>query len=112
MLIAARPSHANHPLSPARAKIPAPCYNSGMSEGLSIADWLPAATVGASFTGLGFLKVYGLTSGIIGGGDKRAYERICGTCPSWSKWKNIAAICLFLAIGLGNFSFLAWLLFQ
>jgi hypothetical protein len=83
-----------------------------MSEQLSISDWLPAVTVGISFTALGLLKVYGLTRGIIGGGEKRASERICGSCPTWSKRTNTAVICVFLAIGLSNLSYLAWLVFN
>jgi hypothetical protein len=67
-----------------------------------LADWLPPSAVGVTFTLLGALKIYGYTRGIIGGGGKPAAQRICGSCPSWSRPLNIAVTCLFLAIGIGN----------
>ena len=73
---------------------------------ISLADWLPNAAVGVTFTTLGCLKVYGWKKGIIGGGGKPAVCRLYGRCPSWSKRINIAVIALFFAIGLGNLGFL------
>ena len=35
----------------------------------SLADWLPLATVGVTFTTLGLLKVYGFRKGIIARGE-------------------------------------------
>jgi len=61
---------------------------------------------------MGSLKVYGLFRGIVGGGDKPASQRICGTCPSWSRSLNHAVISLFLAIGLGNLAWLAWIVYS
>lgn len=74
----------------------------------SIADWLPAATVGLSFTVLGLLKVYGLSRGTVGGIDKCASDRVCGTCPSWTRGVNLGFICFLLAVGLSNLAYLAW----
>jgi len=76
---------------------------------MTLSGWLPAAAVGASFTTLGLLKVYGLATGRVGGGCKPIAERVCGTCPSWSRSANIAFIALLLAIGLGNLAWLVWL---
>lgn len=74
------------------------------------ADWLPALSVGVSFTAVGLLKVYGLSRGIVGGGSQPAADRLCGTCPSWSHRVNVAMTCLFLAIGLVNLTYLAWVM--
>ena len=46
---------------------------------LPFADWFPPAFVGATFTALGAIKVYGLRRGIVGGRDKPALQRLCGT---------------------------------
>ena len=73
---------------------------------ITLADWLPPAAVGVTFTTAGFLKVFGWKKGIIGGGGKPASCRLLGRCPSWSKQLNIAFITLFFAIGLGNLGFL------
>lgn len=75
-----------------------------------ISDWLPPAVVGGTFTTLGLLKVYGLARGIQGGGCKPLRERLCGSCPSWSRGLNVGFSLLFLAIGIGNLVWLAWIL--
>ena len=46
---------------------------------ISIADWLPPAVVGVTFTLLGSLKLYGLARGIVGGADKPFITKLCGT---------------------------------
>ena len=76
----------------------------------ALSDWLPPAWVGLTFTALGTFKIYGFSRGIVGGGGKPTALRLCGSCPSWSRGFNIAVTCLFLAIGLGNLAYLAWLL--
>jgi len=76
----------------------------------SLSDWLPPAAVGLTFTALGAFKIYGFSRGIVGGGCKPAAQRLCGSCPTWSRELNIAVTCFFLAIGLGNLAYLAWLL--
>jgi hypothetical protein len=73
---------------------------------LASIDWLPPALVGGTFTIFGLLKVYGLATGIQGGGCKPLGQRLCGTCPSWSRSLNIGMAVLFLLIGILN---LAWL---
>ena len=78
----------------------------------SLADWLPLATVGVTFTTLGLLKVYGFRKGIIGGGGKPASCRLLGRCPSWSRQINILVIALFLAIGIVNLVILMRFLFK
>lgn len=75
---------------------------------IPISDWLPLVCVGGTFTLLGLLKVYGLSKGIQGGRCKPYGQRLCGTCPSWSREVNIGVTLLFLAIGLGNLAWLAW----
>jgi hypothetical protein len=79
---------------------------------ITLADWLPPASVGIAFTTLGFVKIYGWKKGIIGGGGKPASCRLLGRCPSWSKQFNIAFIALFLAIGFGNLAFLLFVLLK
>jgi hypothetical protein len=71
--------------------------------------WVPTALVGVSFTGLGLIKVYGLARGIVGGGGKPASQRLCGSCPTWSRRVNIAMPFIWLAIGLGHLA-VAWAL--
>jgi hypothetical protein len=46
---------------------------------ITIADWLPPATVGLTFTILGSLKLWGLKQGIVGGAGKSVVQRLCGT---------------------------------
>lgn len=75
----------------------------------TLSEWLPLATSGATFTLLGLLKLYGLSKGIQGGGCKPWSQRVCGSCPSWSRTLNILVTALFLAIGLVNLARLAWL---
>jgi hypothetical protein len=41
--------------------------------------WFPFAIVGATFTVLGCLKLYGVLRGIEGGRDKPTFQYICGT---------------------------------
>ena len=76
----------------------------------ALADWLPPACVGIAFTTIGALKIYGFSRGIVGGGCKPAAQRLCGSCPSWSRGLNIIVTCFFLAIGLGNLAYLACML--
>jgi hypothetical protein len=73
-------------------------------------DWFPAACVGSLFTLFGLLKVYGLANGIQGGGCKPLGQKVCGSCPSWSRGLNISVTLLFLAIGLANLAWLVWIL--
>jgi hypothetical protein len=63
-------------------------------------DWVPPAVVGATFTTLGLLKVYGIRKGIVGGGGKPYICRLRGSCPNWSKRVNIIFAAVLLAIGL------------
>jgi hypothetical protein len=44
-----------------------------------LADWLPPALTGLTFTILASLKLYGLKRGIVGSRDKPAVQRLCGT---------------------------------
>jgi hypothetical protein len=74
-------------------------------------DWIPSAVVGTTFTAVAALKIYGLSRGIVGGRCKRASDRICGSCPSWSRAVNVSVTVLFGLIGLGNLAYLAWIAF-
>jgi hypothetical protein len=42
-------------------------------------DAFPPLLIGVLFTVLGCLKVYGVTRGMVGGGGKPLWERLCGT---------------------------------
>jgi hypothetical protein len=77
----------------------------------ALADWLPPAFVGALFTIFGLLKVFGLAMGIRGGGGKPLRQRLCGSCPTWSRALNIGVPVVFLVIGLANLAWLAWVLY-
>ena len=77
---------------------------------IALADWLPLTMVGATFSTLGFLKVYGFTHGIVGGAGKPARCRLLGSCPTWSRRLNVGMPVLFLAIGLGGLGILVWTL--
>jgi hypothetical protein len=46
---------------------------------LTLADWLPPAFIGVTFTLVGGMKLYGLWRGVVDGGDKPALQRLCGT---------------------------------
>jgi hypothetical protein len=46
---------------------------------IEFSDWFPLATVGLMFTLFGGLKLWGLKRGIVGGADKPAVQRLCGT---------------------------------
>jgi hypothetical protein len=46
---------------------------------LPFAEWFPLALAGVTFTALGGFKVYGLWHGVVGGRDKPAMQRLCGT---------------------------------
>jgi len=74
------------------------------------AAWLPCAFVGVAFTSLASVKVYGFSRGIVGGGCKPLSQRVCGSCPSWSREVNIAMVALFFTIGLANLTYVAWVL--
>ena len=73
-------------------------------------DWFPPAVVGATFTTVGLLKVYGLRKGIVGGGGKSVACRLLGRCPAWSKPLHIAFVLFFLGAGLVNLAILLMLL--
>jgi hypothetical protein len=46
---------------------------------IAFSDWFPLATTGLTFTILGGIKLWGLNRGIVGGADKPAIQRLCGT---------------------------------
>jgi hypothetical protein len=73
---------------------------------------LPPALVGGTFTFIGLLKVYGFVRGIQGGGCKPIGQRLCGSCPSWSRSVNIGMTALFLLIGIGNLAWLMWIVWS
>jgi len=75
---------------------------------MALSDWLPHLAVGVPFTAFGFAKVYGLARGIRGGGGKPAWDRACGSCPTWSRGANVAFTAFLLVIGLGNLAWLGW----
>ena len=77
---------------------------------VALSDWLPPAFVGGLFTRFGLLKVYGLATGVQGGGCKPRGRWLCGACTSWSRGLNIGVTVLFLAIGLAHLAWLAWVL--
>ncbi|MBI3407453.1 MAG: hypothetical protein HY040_03745 [Planctomycetes bacterium] len=46
---------------------------------ISFSDWFVPALIGATFTLLGAVKIYGLSRGVVGGADKPFVTRLCGT---------------------------------
>ena len=46
---------------------------------MNIPDWIIPATIGATFTGLGSAKLWGLSRGMVGGKGQPALNRLCGT---------------------------------
>jgi len=76
------------------------------------ATWLPFAVVGTTFTTLGLIKIYGFSRGIVGGGCKPVSQRLCGSCPSWSRAVNNCVVALFLVIGLANLAYVAWIVWR
>jgi hypothetical protein len=46
---------------------------------IPFSDWFPQTIVGAAFTIVGSLKLWGLKRGIVGGAGKPAVQRLCGT---------------------------------
>ena len=46
---------------------------------IPLAEWLPLAVVGVTFTVFGCLKLYGFVAGIVGGHDKPLVQQLCGT---------------------------------
>jgi hypothetical protein len=46
---------------------------------IPLAEWLPLAVVGSTFTFLGSMKLYGVAKGIAGGHDKSIVQKLCGT---------------------------------
>jgi hypothetical protein len=46
---------------------------------ISFTDWFVPALIGATFTLLGSLKLYGLFTGVVGGADKPFVTKLCGT---------------------------------
>ena len=45
----------------------------------SFIDWLVPAVIGLTFTLMGALKLYGLSTGVVGGADKPFVTQLCGT---------------------------------
>jgi tellurite resistance protein TehA-like permease len=75
-------------------------------------EWLPPAAVGATFTTIGLLKVYGLRKGVVGGGGKPISCRLLGRCPGWSKQLHMVFVLFFLGIGVVNLAILLTLLLK
>lgn len=75
---------------------------------IAFEGWFPPLLVGATFTTLGLLKVYGFRHGVTGGGDKPFKVRLVGSCPTWSKHLNVIMTTVFLLTGLSFLSVLAW----
>jgi hypothetical protein len=75
---------------------------------MTVSDWLPHLAVGLPFTALGLAKVYGLSREVQGGGSKPAWDRACGSCPTWSRSVNVAFTVFLLLVGLGNLAWLVW----
>jgi hypothetical protein len=46
---------------------------------ISFTDWFVPALIGATFTLIGSLKLYGLSRGVVGGADKPFVPKLCGT---------------------------------
>jgi hypothetical protein len=46
---------------------------------ITFQDWFPQAVVGTTMTTMGSIKLWGLSRGIVGGADKSALQRMCGT---------------------------------
>jgi hypothetical protein len=46
---------------------------------IPLADWLIPAVIGATFTLIGVLKLYGLATSVVGGADKPFVTKLCGT---------------------------------
>jgi hypothetical protein len=46
---------------------------------ISFTDWFVPALIGATFTLVGALKLYGLSTGVVGGADKPLVTKLCGT---------------------------------
>jgi len=44
----------------------------------SFLEWFPLALVGTTLTALSGIKLWGLSRGIVGGGDKPAFQRLGG----------------------------------
>jgi hypothetical protein len=45
----------------------------------SFIDCLVPAVIGLTFTAMGALKLYGLSTGVVGGADKPFVTQLCGT---------------------------------
>ena len=78
----------------------------------ALPEWLPPAAVGATFTTIGLLKMYGLSKGVVGGGGKPMFCRLLGRCPTWSRPLHIVFICFFLGVGVVNLAMLLALLLK
>jgi hypothetical protein len=46
---------------------------------ISSIAWLVPAVIGLMFTVIGTLKLYGLSTGVVGGADKPLVTQLCGT---------------------------------
>jgi hypothetical protein len=73
----------------------------------ALPNWFPPALVGITFTCFAAITLYGMSRGVVGGGGKPWQQRCLGSCPTWSRQKNVGLVVLFLVIGLAN---LAWAL--
>ena len=75
-------------------------------------EWLPPAAVGATFTTIGLLKVYGLSRGVVGGAGRGLSCRLLGRCPTWSRPAHIVFVSIFPGIGIVNLAILLALLLK
>jgi hypothetical protein len=46
---------------------------------IAFADWFVPTLIGLTFTLIGALKLYGLSTGVVGGADKPFVMQLCGT---------------------------------
>jgi hypothetical protein len=46
---------------------------------ISFTDWFVPALIGATFTLIGSLKLFGLSRRVVGGADKPFVTQLCGT---------------------------------
>jgi hypothetical protein len=79
---------------------------------ITFPEWLPPSAIGATFTTIGLLKVYGLCKGVVGGGGKPISCRLLGRCPTWSRPLHIVFVLFFLGVGVVNLAILLALLMK
>jgi hypothetical protein len=46
---------------------------------ISFADWFVPTIVGVTFTLIGFVKLYGVSKGLVGGANQPFVSKVCGT---------------------------------